>query len=296
MARTKTKGPKLPKGVIELARPRGGRAFRAAIRHKGVEVHLGLYPTADLAGFAHNIAARAIGRGATPPNEAPIGKGPSAETVRTITERVRARLGLDPGDRDQSPGPPTAEQLLTFFEVTVVGFWRQQVEHDHGDSSGQAVESAASRIIDAADLLFWERRRNWPTPGKAAIDLLGRRLDRAFRRSDLTREVLADDGDDPMRVAAWLATPDRWPSARGFAAEIRHLYAEFFEGEDDEPATWAEVLGLTPPFGVEEVRDAYRKRSKALHPDAGGSQTEFIRLNAAYEEANAYYRMRGEGV
>ena len=46
-----------------------------------------------------------------------------------------------------------------------------------------------------------------------------------------------------------------------------------------------EVLGL--PSGAEEaaVRRAYRRRVKAVHPDHGGDEREFRRLQAAYDAA-----------
>ena len=291
MARSRGQTSRLPKGVSELARARGGRRYRAAIRHKGIEVHLGLYETATLAGFAFNVASAAIGRAVAPPNETPLAGGPSAERVRAITGQVRRRLGLDRGDRRGSADRPTTEALLTFFEITVVGFWRSQVTVD---PTGDSLDAAAHRIVEAARLLFWERMPGSPSPEVASSDLLARRLDFTFRRPDLTREVLDDDGEEPWLVARWLAIPETSAVSRGFREEVRYLYADLLGVEDETPSAWPEVLGIAPPLTFKKARGAYLRRSKTIHPDAGGTTSEFVRLNAAYEQAVAYFRSRGE--
>jgi hypothetical protein len=291
VVRTRRGEARLPRGVSELPRARGGRLFRAAIRHKGVEVHLGLYETPTLAALAFNVASAAIGRGAAPPNETSQVGGATAEQVRQITRRVHRRLGLDRAGNAAPRPMPTAEALLTFFEVTVVGFWRSQVAADHTEES---LDVAAQRIVEASELLFWEGGPGSPSPEGASADLLSRRLDFTFRRPDVTREVLDDDGDEPRRVARWLAIPDTSATGRGFREEVRHLYPDEFDDEEDAPAAWPEVLGIAPPLSFRKARDAYRRRSKTLHPDAGGSSSEFVRLNAAYELALSYFRSRGE--
>ena len=128
-----------------------------------------------------------------------------------------------------------------------------------------------------------------------AADLLARRLDFTFRRPDLTRELLDDDGDEPWRVARWLAIPDTSAVGLGFREEVRYLYADHLDEEGDRPSVWADVLGISPPLSLDMARAAYRRGSKTLHPDAGGTSSEFVRLNAAYEQALAYFRGRGEG-
>ena len=292
MARSRSAEGRLPKGVTELPRSRGGRAFRAAIRHRGNEVHLGLYASPWLAAYAFNVASEAIGRGARPPNDVPLHLGPGLDEVKAITESVRGRLGIKSSSIDREAHPPSPEALLTFFEITVIGFWRSQAAIDVGDSSGRSLDSAAHRIVEAARLLFWDRGRDSIDPDEAIVDLLARRIDSEFRLKALTREILDDDGDDPFRVARWLAFPEVRPGDRGFREEIRHLYAEMLS-EDDSPAGWAEVLGLSVPFAMEDVRDAYRLLSKRSHPDTGGSHAAFVRLNAAYESARAYFRVHG---
>lgn len=291
MAQSRREAPRLPKGVSELPRARGGRRFRATIRRNGIEVHLGLYETASLAGFAFNVASAAIGRGVAPPNETPLAGGPSANRVRAISGQVRRRLGLDRNDRHESAPRPQVEALLTFFEITVVGFWRSQVA---ADPTGDSLDAAAHRIVEGARLLFWERMPGSHSPEDVASDLLARRLDFTFRRPDLTRGVLDDDGDDPWRVARWLAVPETSTVVRGFREEVRYLYDDFFGVEDETPSEWPEVLGIAPPLTLSKARGAYLRRSKTLHPDAGGTSAEFVRLNAAYEQAVAYFRSRGE--
>src|SRR5690606_28811219 len=45
------------------------------------------------------------------------------------------------------------------------------------------------------------------------------------------------------------------------------------------------ALGLTLPCTPDDVRSAYRRKVKQLHPDRGGSREEFLRLQRHFEEA-----------
>jgi hypothetical protein len=295
VSRSNAPRERLPKGVTALPKSRGGRPFLASIRRgKGQEVHLGLYESPWLAAFAHGIAARAIGRGEGPPVEIPLGKQPTAEEVRAITAKVRLRLGLDRPPPRQDLPEPDLDDLLTFFEVTVVGFWRSQAADDSWGHPGEELDAAAGQLVAAARLLFRSRTR--PTPLDAMTRLLGRRLDAVFRRSDVTGAVLDDDGDDLWRVARWLVHPDAFAvgRSRGFRDEIVELYPDLFEvGDASGPVpAWADVLRLLPPFSLDRVRSAYRARSRTAHPDVGGSREEFVRLQAAYEEAKAFCEAR----
>lgn len=256
-----------------------------------MEVHLGLYPSIWLASFAYGIAARLTGL-SEPHLEIPQAEQPDSDQVREITRRVRKRLGFDSPSRHLVEIPPDPEELLTLFEITVVGFWRDQGHHDGNDYPGAGLDAAAGRLVESAKVLFWSRSAGHPDPLEAMTQLLGRRLEQTFRRADLTREVLDDDGDDPWRVARWLVHPDSQPNGRhrGFAEEIRRLYPEFLEPLQRNGATgfapsWAITLGVVAPFNVEKIRAAFRAKSRNAHPDTGGTQAEFIRLREAYEQA-----------
>ena len=295
VTRNDTSRERLPKGVSALATSRGGRAFRATIRRgKGSEVHLGLYETAWLAAFAYGVAAKTIGRGEGLPVEIPLGEQPTADEVYAITAKVRLRLGLDrPPPRIDLP-EPDRDDLLTFFEVTVVGFWRSQAADDSWGSPGEGLDAAAGQLVAAARLLF--RSRTYPTALEAMTRLVGRRLDAVFRRTDVNRAILDDDGDDPARIARWLVHPDAFTTgrSRGFRDEVVHLYTELFDVIDEAGPVpgWADVLKLLPPFSLDRVRAAYRARSRTAHPDVGGTRDEFVRLQAAYDEAKAYCASR----
>ncbi len=278
-----------PKGVTILAHERAGRRFRAWIgRGKGVKVHLGLYRTAGEAALAYNQAAGLIRGAGAPVNEISRAEQPAAEDVRRITATVRRRLGLDPPPGLPEDRPPDGDRLVALFEVAIVEFWRTEVS-----GAGMGLDAAAARLVEGAEALFWCHSAGHPTPLEILAALVSRRLDQAFRRSDLTREVLEDDGDDPFFLARWLVFPEVHPGARGFRDEVRHLYGESFRGEPGRTSagsapSWAEVLGIAPPFDSEQVRAAYRAGSRSAHPDAGGSPAEFVRLQAAYEEAQGY--------
>jgi hypothetical protein len=48
------------------------------------------------------------------------------------------------------------------------------------------------------------------------------------------------------------------------------------------------ALGLTMPCTADDVRAAYRRRVKRLHPDRGGDRRQFLRLQAHFEQALAF--------
>jgi hypothetical protein len=61
-----------------------------------------------------------------------------------------------------------------------------------------------------------------------------------------------------------------------------------FMGYEALPAPkvgWWEVLGVDQNASIEEVQTAYRNKAKTAHPDAGGNNDEFLRIQAAWEAA-----------
>ena len=285
--------PPLPKGVALLPKPRWGRQYLATIRKgKGVIIHLGLYETPWLAATAHDYAAELLHK-ARPPLRIPRDEEPAAEEVFLIRERVRRRLGIDVNTRSVNETPPSARDILTLFEVTVVPFWRTEAQNDHGGRPGSGLEAAAARLAESAQVLFWARSAGHPTPLEAMTQLLSRRLELAFRRSDLTRAVLDDEGDDLLGVARWLVYPNE---ANGsyplFQEHVRTLYSDVLDANSasGERPEWAVRLALNPPFNAQRVRAAFLTLSRTDHPDAGGTDEAFVSLREAYEEGLEYCR------
>jgi len=48
------------------------------------------------------------------------------------------------------------------------------------------------------------------------------------------------------------------------------------------------ALGLTLPCTSAEILAAYRSKVKTMHPDLGGDQREFLRLQTYFEQAMAF--------
>jgi len=290
------------KGVTELPNCHGLSRFRAAVgvgqatgKRKGNQTNLGLYPTQWMAAFAYNVAIEAMRGELRRRNEIPREYQPDADQVRWITARVRARLGLGPL-AEAVERPPSASQLLTLLEVTIVGFWRGQVVA-HSAALRDELDLAAARLVEAARLLLSGRERAGLSLRDAFATILGRRVDQAFRRSDVTRQLLADVEDDVQEMARWLVFPDQLPGGDGFLETLTRVYLpRDHEGENGSTPgghAWAAVLGVAPPFSRDQVRAAFRARSKEFHPDVGGDPGAFIRLLSAYEQAQHYCETRG---
>lgn len=64
-------------------------------------------------------------------------------------------------------------------------------------------------------------------------------------------------------------------------------------GHQQRPEFMA-VLGLLPPYTLEDVKEAYRQKALAAHPDRGGNAVEFNRLSEAYDRATEYVTLQGD--
>jgi hypothetical protein len=54
------------------------------------------------------------------------------------------------------------------------------------------------------------------------------------------------------------------------------------------------VLGLLPPYTLEDVKAAYRVKVLEAHPDRGGDVAEFYKIEEAYIQAIEYVNFRGD--
>lgn len=53
-------------------------------------------------------------------------------------------------------------------------------------------------------------------------------------------------------------------------------------------------LELLPPYALEDVKQAYMTKAHDSHPDHGGSVTDFLALQDAYQAAKEYIQFRGD--
>ncbi len=74
--------------------------------------------------------------------------------------------------------------------------------------------------------------------------------------------------------------PDSWAEAfRQRAGQEPGVVEEILSGDDP----WS-VLGVTKGATAAEIKSAYRRKVMSAHPDHGGTQAEFEKVQAAYEK------------
>ena len=67
------------------------------------------------------------------------------------------------------------------------------------------------------------------------------------------------------------------------------------EGDEDEDLpVIIKNLGLSVPFSINDVKNAYRQKVKSVHPDKGGSIEAFIALQESYEKALAFFDLESQ--
>src|SRR5690606_11824294 len=79
--------------------------------------------------------------------------------------------------------------------------------------------------------------------------------------------------------------PDNSPHADSTRA---HAHANSHDHRPD----FMVPLGLAPPYAIEDVKQAYREKARATHPDRGGSAAAFAAVHEAFERAQAYLEFR----
>lgn len=65
-----------------------------------------------------------------------------------------------------------------------------------------------------------------------------------------------------------------------------NLHKTFAQPEDRPD--FMVLLGLAPPYDVETVKQAYLEKARQAHPDRGGKQADFVRLQEAFERATQF--------
>ena len=78
-----------------------------------------------------------------------------------------------------------------------------------------------------------------------------------------------------------------WRSLRRGLAVITRGFSGVPEWAQRETPRAIAALGLRMPCTEEDLKRAYRKRVKKLHPDHGGDERRFLLLQAHFEEALA---------
>jgi hypothetical protein len=169
---------------------------------------------------------------------------------------------------------------------------------EYGDRRGE-VSWYAHRIARETAKNLWVTVASIPAAhagtDKEARSKLGGSLFRLDRESFELRGWIRHR---PMPSSAFYKAPyvERVQSPREVEEEAeRERRAEQWERlrkllrPGPPPTDDARILGLSWPCTAGELKAAYRRLSKATHPDVGGSAEEFRRINAAYERLAEHF-------
>lgn len=102
-----------------------------------------------------------------------------------------------------------------------------------------------------------------------------RRLERIKRDQEKLEEILRKIKEDRMR---------KEKQAKENYDKAYHDYTDSYEQEivDQNMVNAIKLMGLRKGFTKKDLKSSYRKLSKVHHPDMGGSEVNFKKLNTAY--------------
>ena len=98
-------------------------------------------------------------------------------------------------------------------------------------------------------------------------------------------------------IGYWLTVLDirRWLRAlRGALVRVVQSRNPVPDWVDQETPPCLRALGLSFPCTEEDVKQAYRRRAEAVHPDRGGDIRRFLLLQQQLEQSLHYVRQRAE--
>ena len=99
-------------------------------------------------------------------------------------------------------------------------------------------------------------------------------------------------------IGYWLTALDirRWLRAlRGMLVRMAQPPLPLPDWVDRETPPCLRALGLTLPCTEQDVKQAYRRRAEALHPDRGGDIRRFLLLQQQLEQSLYFLRQRERG-
>lgn len=155
-----------------------------------------------------------------------------------------------------------------------IGMWRRAAPIAGPRSSGRSsVESAGLRMtLDHASGDLDGEVTDGPLAGRLLSTLSTAEL-------ESLRESFSQAKDDES-LALLLAWLDRYRTEQARREEPREAPAK--DGRMTEAEAYR-ILGLQPGASLDEVRAAYRRLIRRVHPDLGGSSALTATLNAAKE-------------
>jgi hypothetical protein len=175
------------------------------------------------------------------------------------------------------------------WERTTSNNYRNTVDnpHDnwHGDDVHRAQAEAEQRERDLREReLEAERAR---TRAHAA-DRGAIPEEPAPEAADPSPEISLSEGERDL-VARLVALRESYKELAGAYTELRALYQRQ-TGAAPPPLYGAhDVLGVAPDATWDEIREAYKARSRDNHPDRGGDLDEMQTLSAAYAELKVLF-------
>lgn len=140
---------------------------------------------------------------------------------------------------------------------------------DIQEPATQQWHSIAHRVVKKSRKFVYVEQRPYQPAGLSGswldLDAPTFRLSRAMLEQEGYALTPLADLDDPL----FFTTP----------------YAERLALFSDEAPACLNLLNLSFPCSVAQVKAAYRQRVKQVHPDYGGKHEDFLALQAAYQEA-----------
>ena len=61
---------------------------------------------------------------------------------------------------------------------------------------------------------------------------------------------------------------------------------------DEQRPVYMQILGLLPPYSLEDIHKAYKAHAASAHPDRGGVPEDFIKIQQAYDQAQQHMQFR----